>query len=101
PSLIVPRPLAGPVAKAQHGGSIARFFDLPRMEPTLAVQRARIAGHVRREPDFATAEGESAAPDAVHVGHEREARGVQHVSAPAVAFAQYRCRRSVPSPFKR
>ena len=82
PRLIVPGPFAGLMAKAQRRAPRARPVDLPRTQPALAVQRARVAGHVRRDPHFAPAEGETAVADAVDVGHQREAGGVQDLFEP-------------------
>ena len=85
------------IRRLHDGSSAPRVVSLaastrPRLEPALAVQRARVAGHVRREPHLAAAEGETAAADAVDVGHEREAGGVEDLFERTVAFAQYRPR---------
>ena len=90
PRFIIPRPFAGLVVEAQHGVRLARLLDPPRIEPPLAVERAGVAGHVGPEPHLTPAEGETAAPDPVDEGHEREARRLEHIFAAAVAFAQYR-----------
>src|SRR5206468_373508 len=86
---IIPRPFAGLVAIGEQSAGLVRPLDLPRVEPALPVQRARVAGHVGLEAHVAPAEGESPAANAVHIRHQREAAGVENVFQRTVAFAQY------------
>ena len=95
--LVAPWPFAGLVAEAQHRGRVARASTAHGFEPALAVERARVAGHVRARADLAAAEREAPAADAVDVGHEREAGRTEHVFAADVALAQDR-RRGASSP---
>src|SRR5947209_7065774 len=82
--LIGPGPFPGGVAVDELGRRRARRRHLPGREPALAVERARIALHVRPQHDLAAAEGEAAAADAVGERDEREAAMVEH--APLLAL---------------
>ena len=68
---------------------VAVDLDLPLPEPPLAVQWARVAGHVRRKLHRAPAELKSTIPNAVDVRHEREAGRVEDIFQAIVAFPQY------------
>ena len=95
-TLIIPRPLARGMTEAERRFRIAGMFNLPRSKPALTVQGTGVTGHVRRKLHQPPAELEVAIANAVDVGHEGEARGVQHIFQPVVAFAQYRPGASPP-----
>src|SRR6185503_10812995 len=101
PRLIRPGPFAVAVMVGEDRARTVLPLHLPGIEPPLAMQRARVAGHVGLEPDGAAAEGETAAADSVHIGNEREAIGVEDLFERTVAFAQYRPRTAFIRPLER
>jgi hypothetical protein len=80
--------------------SLLVMVDVPPIEPSLTVERAWVAIHVRREANFPIAEGECAPANAVYVRNEREAACVENVFASGVAFPQYRPHAAAAEPFK-
>ena len=67
-SLIGPWPFGRIVAVDEHCGRVARVVHVPRIEPTVAMQRTWIPDHVRLDSDRPTPEVERAAADPVYIG---------------------------------
>src|SRR4051795_5662289 len=88
--LIRPGPFTGLVPITEHRLRRSGVLDLPRMQPALPMQRARVARHVRRQANVAPAKAEGTSADTIDVGHKWEAARVEHLFETAVAFAQYR-----------
>ena len=59
------------------------------------MKRTRIAGHIWFEANLASAKGESAAANSIHIGNEWKAGGVEHFFERTMAFSQYRLRVAV------
>ena len=74
---IGPGPFARRVAEDELGAGGVCGHDVPRRQPALAVERARVARHVRPQHDLAAAKDEAAATDPVREGHEREGAEIE------------------------
>src|SRR4051812_17015436 len=79
PRLIIPRPLAGAMIEDEEGELLAGRHNGPGIKPALAVQRTGVARHIGRETHLATAKRETAAPNPVHVRHERKTGRVEYI----------------------